>query len=160
MWLYRFYMDCNWISDIFIETWQDSFSRQRKSKFENRNEIKTSSSWGLDNCFDLGHQFLESIEVDILDDINFFHYKSGSPLTNIVVFIICSSIKWENCRIFLCPMQREGRGWEGKGLRGGGHSPIPPSYLYPLFLCIITQQTACLNYLYDIKIKIAGKMTL
>ena len=50
--------------------------------------LKNQAPEVLDNCFHLGHQFLESNEIDILDDIDFFYYKSGSYLAIIIVYII------------------------------------------------------------------------
>ena len=63
-------------------------------------------------CFQLDHQFSESNELDLLDDIDYFNHKSGLSLALIIVCMIYSSIKWEKDqffrRFFFRPIRREG----------------------------------------------------
>ena len=50
-------------------------------------------------CFHLGNQFSESAAENTLDNIQTW-YRFFSSLTTIILFIIYSSIKWENSGLF------------------------------------------------------------
>ena len=66
-----------------------SFSRDQESQHLYIGmRLKNQAPEVLDNFFDLGHQFIESIKEDILDNIDFLNYKSGSSLAIIIVLFI------------------------------------------------------------------------